>query len=78
MEKPNKIFISYSWTTPIHEQWVINLAERLMADGVDVVIDKWYLKEGNDKYSLGVSFQAVIPFPHRDHPPNFGGGVVAA
>lgn len=47
-----KIFISYSWTTPQHEDWVINLAERLTSDGVDVVIDKWYLKEGHDKYNF--------------------------
>ena len=47
-----KIFISYSWTTPKHEDWVINLAERLVSDGVDVVIDKWNLKEGHDKFDF--------------------------
>lgn len=47
-----KIFISYSWTTPKHEDWVINLAERLVSDGVDVVIDKWNLKEGHDKFNF--------------------------
>lgn len=47
-----KIFISYSWTTPAHEEWVINLAERLMSDGVDVVIDKWDLKEGHDLFDF--------------------------
>src|SRR5690606_21648479 len=47
-----KIFISYSWTTPQHEDWVINLAERLVSDGVDVIIDKWNLKEGHDKYNF--------------------------
>lgn len=47
-----KIFISYSWTTPEHEEWVVNLAERLMADGINVVLDKWDLKEGNDLYSF--------------------------
>ncbi len=46
------VFISYSWSTPRHEDWVINLAERLMADGVDVIIDKWNLKEGHDKYTF--------------------------
>jgi hypothetical protein len=52
MEKINNVFISYSWTTPKHEQWVVNLAERLMADGVNVTFDKWNLKEGHDKYSF--------------------------
>lgn len=47
-----KVFISYSWTTPLHEDWVISLAERLMSDGVEVIIDKWNLKEGHDKYTF--------------------------
>jgi hypothetical protein len=50
--KTHKVFISYSWTTPSHEDWVINLAERLMSDGVEVIIDKWNLKEGHDKYTF--------------------------
>ena len=50
MTETPKVFISYSWTNPNHEEWVINLAERLVSDGVDVVIDKWNLKEGQDKY----------------------------
>ncbi len=45
-----KIFVSYSWTSPKHEDWVMGLAERLVSNGVDVVIDKWDLKEGNDIY----------------------------
>ncbi|MBE0662819.1 MAG: TIR domain-containing protein [Bacteroidales bacterium] len=52
MTETPKIFISYSWTTPQHEDWVINLAERLVSDGVDVIIDKWNLKEGHDKYNF--------------------------
>lgn len=52
MAETPKVFISYSWTTPKHEDWVINLAERLVSDGVDVVIDKWNLKEGHDKYNF--------------------------
>ncbi len=47
-----KIFISYSWTTPEHEEWVIGLAKRLISDGIDVVLDKWDLKEGNDLYDF--------------------------
>jgi hypothetical protein len=48
-EQP-KIFISYSWSTPQHEQWVLDLAERLSGDGIVVVLDKWDLKEGQDKH----------------------------
>ena len=47
-----KIFISYSWTTPEHEEWVVELATRLTQDGIEVVLDKWDLKEGHDIYAF--------------------------
>lgn len=47
MEIP-KLFISYSWSSPLHEQWVLDLASELRDSGVDVILDKWDLKEGND------------------------------
>lgn len=44
-----KIFISYSWSS----DWlVVPLAERLVSHGIDVVLDKWDLKEGQDKYAF--------------------------
>lgn len=52
MEKIPKVFISYSWTTPQHEEKVLALATRLMSHGVDIVLDKWDLKEGQDKYAF--------------------------
>lgn len=46
---PNpKAFISYSWTSSDHQQWVLDLATQLRENGVDVILDKWDLKEGND------------------------------
>ncbi|MFA1027231.1 MULTISPECIES: SEFIR domain-containing protein [Pseudomonas syringae group] len=48
VEQPPKLFISYSWSTPEHLQWVISLATELRESGVDVVLDKWDLKEGHD------------------------------
>lgn len=51
-----KIFISYSWSSPDHEQWVIDLAKRLMGDGIDVTLDKWSLREGQDKFAFMESF----------------------
>lgn len=45
-----KIFISYSWGTKEYQDWVVNLAKRLMNDSVDVVLDKWDLKDGNDVF----------------------------
>jgi hypothetical protein len=47
-----KVFISYSWTTPQHERWVVDLAERLSGDGIVVILDKWDLKEGQDKHKF--------------------------
>jgi hypothetical protein len=47
-EENPKLFISYSWTSPEHEQWVLNLATELRESGVDVILDKWDLKEGHD------------------------------
>ena len=52
MEKTPKVFISYSWSSPEHEEKVLNLATRLMSHGVEVIIDKWDLKEGQDKYAF--------------------------
>jgi hypothetical protein len=43
-----KLFISYSWSSSEHEQWVVDLATELRESGADVILDKWDLKEGND------------------------------
>lgn len=48
----SKVFISYCWSTPEHESFVIGLAEDLVSSGVDVVIDKWDLKDGQDSLSF--------------------------
>lgn len=47
MENP-KLFISYAWGSTEHEEWVLKLATELRENGVDVILDKWYLKEGHD------------------------------
>jgi hypothetical protein len=44
-----KVFISYSW---VIKNDVLELAEKLLASGVDVIIDIWELKEGQDKYAF--------------------------
>ena len=45
-----KVFISYSWT--VADQ-VLEFAEQLRnPGGVDVILDKWELKEGQDKYAF--------------------------
>ncbi|MBN2564257.1 MAG: TIR domain-containing protein [Candidatus Eisenbacteria bacterium] len=47
-----KVFVSYSWTSPEHQLRVVSLAERLVGDGVDVSLDRWDLREGQDKYAF--------------------------
>ncbi|KXZ22381.1 TIR domain-containing protein [Bacillus nakamurai] len=51
--KRPKVFISYCWTSEQHEEWVLDLAIRLSeGDGIEVILDKWDLKEGQDKYAF--------------------------
>lgn len=47
-----KVFISYSWTNDEHKQKVLDLAKSLLASGVDVILDVWNLKVGQDKYDF--------------------------
>jgi hypothetical protein len=51
MENP-KVFISYCWSSPSHEEFVLHVAEKLMSDGIHVILDKWDLKEGQDIYKF--------------------------
>ncbi|MEM1389532.1 MAG: SEFIR domain-containing protein [Pseudomonadota bacterium] len=43
-----KVFISYSWSSPEHEDWVLRLATDLRGSGIDAILDKWDLKEGHE------------------------------
>lgn len=47
-----RLFVSYSWTSEQHAEWVIQLATELRESGVDVVLDKWDLKEGHDAHAF--------------------------
>lgn len=51
--KVPKVFISYSWSSDAHKQWVLELAKRLVAEaGVEVILDRWHLKIGHDRYKF--------------------------
>lgn len=52
MSTPPRLFISYSWSTAEHELWVMDLATELVNSGVDVVLDKWDLREGHDSITF--------------------------
>jgi hypothetical protein len=43
-----KCFISYSHDNENHKKWVLNLATRLVKNGVDVTLDQWDLRLGGD------------------------------
>lgn len=47
-----KVFVSYSWTNQAHQERVKEWADRLLADGINVVLDLYDLKEGQDKYAF--------------------------
>lgn len=47
IEKPN-VFISYSHDNEEHKNWVLKLATNLVSHGVDVILDQWDLRLGND------------------------------
>lgn len=47
MDKQPKVFISYSWEDEEHKIWVKNLAERLLFDGIEAIIDQYDLTPGD-------------------------------
>lgn len=47
-----KLFISYSWSGPEHQDWVLELAEQLMEKGIQVILDKWDLQPGHDAFAF--------------------------
>ena len=57
-----KLFISYSWTSPQHKQWVLDLATKLRGNGVDAILDTWDIKEGQDviKFMEGMVTDSTI------------------
>jgi hypothetical protein len=42
------VFISYSWDGEEHKEWVLNLANLLVQNGVDVILDQYDLSAGNE------------------------------
>jgi len=61
--KTPKVYISYSWSSEDHQKWIIKLAEDLMANGVEVKLDLWDLKEGHDIYDF---MESMVKDPEID------------
>lgn len=45
---PPRVFISYSHDNHFHKDWVLNLATRLIANGVNILLDQWDLNLGSN------------------------------
>lgn len=43
-----RAFISYAWVNEEHNSWVLKLATDLRRHGVDVILDQWDARLGND------------------------------
>ena len=65
--------ISYNWTSQEHRDRVKSWVDRLIADGVDVVFDRYDLKEGSDKFMdmermvVDPSVTHVLVFSDREY-----------
>lgn len=47
-----RVFVSYCWASKEHIDWVLELATDIVGNGIDVIIDKWDLPEGEDKFKF--------------------------
>jgi hypothetical protein len=56
------VFISYSWDDEDHKEWVRQLAERLVINGVSVALDQWDVEPG-ESLTMFMEAQAY----HCDH-----------
>lgn len=48
MENNLTVFISYSWDSEAHKEWVLNLANYLFGNGINVLLDQYELSAGKD------------------------------
>ncbi len=61
---PPKVFVSYSWSSIEHRDRVRRYAERLRENHVDVIMDIWDLKPGQDK---NVFMEQMVGDPSVTH-----------
>lgn len=50
--KHPKVFISYSWSSDEHRTQVREWAERLQAEGIEIIMDVFDLEPGHDRYKF--------------------------
>lgn len=62
--KQPKVFISYSWSSVHHQEMVKLWADRLIHDGVDVILDIYDLNEGDNKFAF---MESMVTDPDVTH-----------
>lgn len=55
--RPPIVFISYSWDSPEHRQWVTQFGGYLRSKGIDARLDVWHLRLGED---VGVFMESTL------------------
>lgn len=80
-KSPN-VFLSYSWDTDTHKQWVKDFATRLRGDGVNVILDRWDVAPGGqipefmERSVRENDFVLIVCTPkYKDRSDNRAGGV---
>lgn len=59
-----KVFVSYGWTSQAHKELVRSWADRLIDDGIEVILDVYDLREGDDKYAF---MEQMVTDPSVSH-----------
>lgn len=52
MNNSPRVFISYSWSSEVYKATVLCLAEALVNKGIDVILDRWDLQPGHDRFAF--------------------------
>lgn len=48
LQRAPQVFISYSWDSVEHRAWVAQLAMTLRQNGIEVALDQWHVRPGED------------------------------
>lgn len=50
--QPIRVFISYSWDSEEHKDWVREFADELAANGIEIALDQYGLGIGDDRFQF--------------------------
>ena len=52
VEPPIHVFVSYSWDSDAHKEWVRKLADELAKNGISITLDQYDLRIGDDRFQF--------------------------